>query len=66
MAKKKTNNILSTQYPSGMAFLGAVFVGLAVGILKDNVQPYLLMGCGVGFVLVAIISLSGRNRYLDR
>lgn len=66
MATKKTNNVFNTQYPSGIAFIGAILIGLAVGILKNNVRPYLLLGVGVAFVLVALFAAMSRNKNLNR
>jgi hypothetical protein len=66
MAKKHTNNIFNTQYPSGIAFIGAILVGLGVGQLKHETGTYTLIGVGVGFILVALISISTRNKFLDR
>lgn len=62
----KSKNIFSSQYPSGIAFVGAILVGLAIGMLKHNVGPYLILGVGAGFILTALISLLSRNKFLDR
>ena len=66
MAKKQTNNIFNTQYPSGIAFIGAIIIGLGVGQLKHETGTYSLIGVGVGFILVAIISITSHNNFLDR
>ena len=63
---KKTNNIFSSQYPSGIAFVGAIILGVGVGMLKNEVGVYTLMSVGVGFILVAVISTFTKNRFLDR
>lgn len=64
---KKNNNVFSAQYPSGIAFVGSIIVGLGVGKLTNQMIAYLLLGIGLGFILVAIITYaSTRNRFLDR
>ncbi len=64
--KKKNNNIFSAQYPSGIAFIGAVITGTAVGILQDNAKVFIMLGAGVGFILVGIISALDGNKNLRR
>ncbi len=66
MASKKTSNVFNAQFPSGIAFIGAILIGLAVGILMNNVRPYLLLGVGVGFVLVALLAVMTNNKRLNR
>lgn len=63
---KKTNNIFSSQYPSGIAFVGAIILGVAVGMMKNEAGSYTLMGVGTGFIFAAIISTFTKNRFLDR
>jgi hypothetical protein len=62
----KSNNVFSSQYPSGIAFVGSILVGVAIGMLKHDVGAYTILGIGVGFILTAFISLLGRNKFLDR
>lgn len=62
----KSNNVFNSQYPSGIAFVGAILIGVAIGMLKHKVGPYSLLGLGAGFILTALISLLGRNKFLDR
>lgn len=64
MAASRKNNVFSTTYPSGIAFVGAIILGVALGLLKQDVAPYTLLGAGAGFVLVAFISLASRNSRL--
>lgn len=66
MAAQKSNNVFSTQYPSGIVFVGSIIVGVAVGLLRKDVGAFTLLGIGVGFVLAGIVATSGRNKYLDR
>lgn len=66
MRTKKTNNIFSSHYPSGIVFVGTIIVGVAVGMLKHKVGPYSLLGIGSGFILTALVSLLNRNKFLDR
>ena len=66
MTSRKTNNIFSAQYPSGIAFVGAILIGNGIGMLKHDTGPYSLLGLGCGFILVAIISIFNRNRHLNR
>lgn len=63
---KKTNNIFNAQYPSGIAFVGSILIWLGLGMLTHKVGAFTLIGIGMGFVLVAIISMLSRNRYLSR
>lgn len=63
---KQTNNVYSAQYPSGGVFVGSILIGVAVGLLQNNVAPYALLGVGVGFVLAALFSLTSRNKFLNR
>ena len=63
---KKTNNIFSAQYPSGIAFVGSILIGVGLGMLTHKVGAFTLIGIGVGFILVAIISMLSHNRYLSR
>lgn len=39
---------------SGLAFVGCLLIGLAIGILTGNVAVGLLGGLGVGFIALAI------------
>jgi hypothetical protein len=65
--KKQNNNVFSSQYPSGIAFVGSILVGISIGLLhKEDMGAFSLLGVGVGFLLVAIISLLNRNRHLNR
>ena len=64
--KKRTNNVFSSQYPSGIAFVGSILIGIGVGMLTNKTGAFTLLGVGMGFLLIAIISISGRNRSLDR
>ncbi len=43
------------QYSSGVALVGPTLIGLGVGMLKHHTAPYVVLGLGVGFVLVALI-----------
>ncbi|MEO6761427.1 MAG: hypothetical protein ABI220_03555 [Candidatus Saccharimonadales bacterium] len=63
---KKTNNTFSSQYPSGIAFVGSIIIGTGVGMLTNRVGAFSTLGVGVGFILVAILSSSSKNRPLDR
>lgn len=63
---KQTNNVYSAQYPSGGVFVGAIIIGVGVGLLQHNVAPYTLLGIGVGFVLAALLARSSRNKFLNR
>jgi len=62
----KSNNVFSSQYPSGIAFVGAILIGVAIGMLKHKVGTYTILGIGAGFILTALISLLARNKFLDR
>jgi len=62
----KSNNVFSSQYPSGIAFVGAILVGVGIGMLRHEVGAFTILGVGVGFILVAILSLLTRNKFLDR
>lgn len=53
--KERINTVSKKQYPGGIALVGSVLVGVGVGMLKNHVGPYALLGVGVGFVLVALI-----------
>jgi len=66
MANKKNNNVFSAQYPSGIAFVGAIIIGIGLGVMKKEMLAFILLGVGVGFVLVAILSLLGKNKFLNR
>jgi hypothetical protein len=62
----KNNNVFSSQYSSGIAFVGAILIGSGLGLLFHNEGAYSLLGVGAGFLLVAIFSLFKKNRSLDR
>ena len=66
MANKKSNNVFSAQYPSGIAFVGAIMLGIGIGMLKNELGAYTLLGVGAGFILVAVLSTFTKNKYLDR
>ncbi len=64
---KKNNNIFSAQYPSGIAFVGSILIGLGVGMITHKIPAYVILGLGIGFILVAIITyISNRNHFLNR
>jgi hypothetical protein len=62
----QSGNIFSSQYPSGILFLGALIIGVGLGMLFNNMAAFSLLGLGVGFVLVGIMSLSNVNKFLHR
>jgi hypothetical protein len=64
MAAKRKDNVFSSTYPSGILFVGALVIGVGVGMLKQDVAAYTLLGLGVGFVLAGLATLSSRNRHL--
>lgn len=66
MDNKHKNNVFNSQYPSGIAFVGAILIGIGVGMIKKEMGAYTLLGVGVGFILVAILSLFNGNKRLDR
>ncbi|HET6447433.1 MAG TPA: hypothetical protein VFI27_22955 [candidate division Zixibacteria bacterium] len=39
---------------SGLVFVGCLMIGLAIGLLTENVAVALLGGLGVGFIAMAI------------
>ncbi len=63
---KKTNNIFSSQYPSGIVFVGAILIGIGLGLVLHKIGAFTLIGIGVGFVLSGLISMLTRNKFLDR
>ena len=64
---KKTNNIFSSQYPSGIVFVvGAILIGIGLGLVLHKTGAFTLIGIGVGFVLSGLISMLTRNKFLDR
>lgn len=44
----------------GPAFIGGIIVGLGIGILRDDVFAWLLIGIGAGFILMAFIAALGK------
>ncbi len=62
----KSKNVFSPQYPSGIAFVGSILVGIAIGMLSHDIGAYTILGVGVGFILTALISLFSPNKFLDR
>jgi hypothetical protein len=62
----KTNNTFSAQYPSGIAFVGSILLGIGIGMLFNQVAVGSLIGTGIGFMLVAVMSMSDRNQHLNR
>ncbi len=42
---------------SGLAFVGCLMIGLAVGLITGQVAGALLAGLGVGFLAMALIKL---------
>lgn len=39
---------------SGLVFVGCLLIGLAIGILTNNVAPALIGALGIGFIAMAI------------
>ena len=47
----------------GWLFVQAgVISGLGVGLLKDDVAPYMFIGLGVGFLLFALASVKAERK----
>lgn len=62
----RNQNVFSTQYPSGIIFVGSILAGIGVGMLKKEIGAYTLIGLGVGFVLAGLVTMSNRNSFLKR
>ena len=44
----------------GPAFPGGIIVGMGLGFLLDDFWPWLLIGIGAGFILMAFIAALGK------
>jgi F0F1-type ATP synthase assembly protein I len=44
----------------GPALVGGVIVGIGLGVLLDDFWPWLLIGIGAGFILMAFIAAIGK------
>jgi len=47
---------------SGLVFVGSLFIGLALGMFYGNVAVGALSGLGVGFILMALVSILLKNK----
>lgn len=45
-----------------LIFVGAVVVGIGLGLLLDDFVPWLLTGFGVGCILFGFVGVIGRKR----
>ena len=61
-----SGNVFGAGFPSGIAFVGAIIIGVALGKLLHNMGAYSLLGVGAGFILVALISLLASNKKINR
>lgn len=66
MAKKQKENVFSSQYPSGIAFVGLILLGTGIGMLVGYVGAGSVIGVGLGFLAVAVMSGSDKNKRLNR
>ncbi len=44
----------------GPALVGGILVGIGLGVLLDDFWPWLLIGIGAGFILMAFIAAIGK------
>ena len=59
MAMKKMNadeKVKKKQDPSNMIFVGCMFLGIAIGMLLDQIAVGTLAGLGIGFIAKYLIS----------
>jgi hypothetical protein len=42
---------------AGLVFVGALFIGMALGMFYGNVAVGVLAGLGVGFILMALVRI---------
>ncbi len=62
MTTKRTKKTSSITYASGATFVGAVVLGLGVGMIKQEVALYTLLGAGAGCALLALIYTTSKPR----
>jgi len=54
--KKKKEDV------SGIAFVGALFIGMGLGMFYGNIAVGTLIGLGVGFLLMALIRVMSKKK----
>ena len=45
---------------AGLAIPAGIILGIGVGLLLDNVAPYMFIGLGLGFVVFLILRMVGK------
>ena len=59
MLKNKEDNASNV---GGVAFVGCIILGTGIGLLAGNPGPYSVIGVGVGFIVMAIVSSLARKK----